>query len=682
MASLYEIPIENINGIGTKRGQLFRKLDIDSVGALVRFYPRAYEDWSKISDIATLAVGETSCIKVTLHTPVTEHRVAGGKLLATTSVTDGYAYMKIAFFNNKYIKSMLKTDEEYLFYGKVTSSGGMREMINPTFAKANVGNVIHPIYSQVSGLTTKQIEAAVKKALTMLPEKIKDTIPEDVRIKYNLIGLKDSLLKIHFPETSEDIAAARRRLIFEELLILVIGLSSIKSMPSKLSAVSIETDFTEDFLKLLPFKLTNAQYSAIKDCMRDMMTSKKAMNRLVQGDVGSGKTMVAAAVAYSCIRNGYQAAMMAPTEILAQQHFQTFDNLFKDTDVKIKLLTGSMTAKQKRLVLADLESGEIDFIVGTHSLISENVAFKNLGVVVTDEQHRFGVRQRADLLEKGHNPHLLVMSATPIPRTLALMIYGDLDISVINELPPGRQSVDTFLIDDSKRMRAYNFLIKNINEGRQCYIVCPAVENSDTGLIGVEEYAEEIQKTVFKNYTVAVLHGKMKAADKDEIMNKFINGNINILVSTTVIEVGVNVPNSTIMMIENAERFGLSQLHQLRGRVGRGEYKSYCILVSNAGGEDARRRLRALCSTNDGFKIADEDLKLRGPGDFFGSRQHGLPELKIADLAENVGILQDAQNAAKEIMNDYLDKENNDYRGLRAEVRMLFSNVGHGQQLN
>ena len=648
MASLYEIPIENINGIGTKRGQLYRKLDIDSVGALVRFYPRAYEDWSKISDIAALTVGETSCIKVTLSTPVTEHRVAGGKLLATTNVSDGYAYMKIAFFNNKYIKSMLKMGVEYLFYGKVTSSGGMREMINPTFAKADTGNVIHPIYSQVSGLTTKQIEAAVKKALAMLPEKIKDTIPEDVRNKYNLIGLKDALLKIHFPEISDDIAASRRRLIFEELLVLVLGLSSIKSMPSKLSAVNIEKDFTEDFLKLLPFKLTNAQYSAIKDCMSDMMNNTKAMNRLVQGDVGSGKTMVAAAVAYSCI----------------------------------KLLTGSMTAKQKRLVLADLADGEIDFIVGTHSLISENVAFKNLGVVVTDEQHRFGVRQRSDLLEKGRNPHLLVMSATPIPRTLALMIYGDLDISVINELPPGRQIVDTFLIDDSKRMRVYNFLKKNINEGRQCYIVCPAVENSETGLIGVEEYAEEIQKTVFKDYSVAVLHGKMKSADKDDIMNKFIDGQINILVSTTVIEVGVNVPNSTIMMIENAERFGLSQLHQLRGRVGRGEYKSYCILVSNAGGEEAGRRLRALCSTNDGFKIADEDLKLRGPGDFFGSRQHGLPELKIADLAENVSILQDSQSAAKEIMSDYIDKQNNNYRGLRAEVRMLFHNVGHGQQLN
>lgn len=680
MASLYEIPIEKISGIGAKRGQLYRKLDIDSVGALVRFYPRTYEDWSKVTPIDETVVGETFCIRSVLSSPITEHRVAGGKLLASAQITDGYSYLKLVFFNNKYVKSMLKTGEEYLFYGKVSSSGRMKEIINPAFAKADSGSAIHPIYSQVMGLTTKQIESSVKKALSMLPETVRDPLPESMRNKYNLIGLKDALLKIHFPHSSEEAAMARRRLIFEELLVLVLGLNSLKSMPNEESSVEIKNDFTNEFLSLLTFKLTNAQKRAIDDCIDDMINKNKAMNRLVQGDVGSGKTMVAAAVAYNCIKNGYQAAIMAPTEILAQQHFQTFEKLFSDTDVRVKLLTGSMTAKQKRLVLEDLALGLVDLIVGTHSLISESVAFKNLGVVVTDEQHRFGVRQRSDLLSKGRNPHLLVMSATPIPRTLALMIYGDLDISVINELPPGRQIVDTFLVDDSKRLRVYNFLIRQIEEGRQCYIVCPAVENTDTGLIGVEEYAEELKNTVFKNYSVAVLHGKMKSSEKDEIMDKFVRGNIDILVSTTVIEVGVNVPNSTIMMIENAERFGLSQLHQLRGRVGRGEYKSYCILVSNAGGEDARRRLRALCSTNDGFKIADEDLKLRGPGDFFGSRQHGLPELKIADLAENVGILQDAQSAAKEIMDEFSDLHDNTFRGLRAEVRMLFNNVG--QQLN
>ncbi len=680
MASLYEIPIENINGIGTKRGQLYRRLDIDTVGALVRFYPRTYEDWSKITLISQTTPGETFCIKARLHTPAVERRIANGKLLVTAELSDGYSFLKLAFFNNKYIKSMLRTTEEYLFYGKVTSSGGTKEMINPTFAKVGEGNAIHPIYSQVAGLTTKQIEVSVKKALTMLPSQIKDTIPKHIREKYDLIGLKDALTKIHFPENADDISQARRRLIFEELLILVLGLNSMKALPSKKSLVGIEKDYTSEFLELLPFKLTNAQLKAVKDCVNDMIDNSKAMNRLVQGDVGSGKTMVAAAVCYTCVKNGWQAAVMAPTEILAQQHFQTFEGLFRDTGLRVALLTGSMTLKQKRLVLADLADGNIDIIVGTHSLISENVAFNRLGVVVTDEQHRFGVRQRSDLLAKGQNPHLLVMSATPIPRTLALIIYGDLDISVIDELPPGRQSVDTFLIDDSKRIRAYNFLIKNIESGRQCYIVCPAVENNDTGLTAVEEYAQEIQRTVFGNYSVAVLHGKMRAAEKDDVMNRFVSGEIDILVSTTVIEVGVNVPNSTIMMIENAERFGLSQLHQLRGRVGRGSDKSYCILVSNAKGEEARRRLKALCCTNDGFKIADEDLKMRGPGDFFGSRQHGLPELKIADLAENVNILHDAQSAAKELKNDYFDYENKDLGGLRAEVRMLFNNVG--QQLN
>ena len=680
MASLYEIPIEKISGIGTKRGQLYRKLDIGSVGALVRFYPRTYEDWSKITPISEVVTGETCCIKAILNTPVSERRVAGGRLLASAQITDGYSCLKLVFFNNRFIKSMLKTGEEYLFYGKVSTSGSMKELISPAFSKADSGITIHPIYSQVMGLTTKQIEASVKKALAMLPETIKDPIPENIRNEYNLIGLKEALLKIHFPDSSKDVSAARRRLIFEELLVLVLGLNSLKSLPNEESSVEIRNDFTDEFISLLPFNLTNAQRRAIDDCTADMINNSKAMNRLVQGDVGSGKTMVAAAAAYNCIRNGYQAAMMAPTEILAAQHFQTFEKLFSDTDIRVRLLTGSMTAKQKRLLLEDMALGLVDFVVGTHSLISDNVAFKNLGVVITDEQHRFGVRQRSDLLAKGKNPHLLVMSATPIPRTLALMIYGDLDISIINELPPGRQVVDTFLVDDSKRLRVYNFLIKQIKEGRQCYIVCPAVENTDTGLVGVEEYAEELKNTVFKNYSVSVLHGKMKAAEKDDIMNRFINGNIDILVSTTVIEVGVNVPNSTIMMIENAERFGLSQLHQLRGRVGRGEYKSYCILVSNANGEEAQRRLRALCSTNDGFQIADEDLKLRGPGDFFGSRQHGLPELKIADLAENIGILQDAQNAAKEIMEEFSDTQNYTFRGLRAEVRMLFNNVG--QQLN
>ncbi len=682
MASLYEIPIEQINGIGTKRGQLYRKLGIDTAGALVRFYPRAYEDWSNITSIQDAQNGETVCIKASLASPVRQTIVSGGRILSTVIVSDGYSEMKIAFFNNRYISSMLKTGKQYLFYGKAAVNYNIPEMINPTFALygASESVPIHPIYSQVAGLSTKHIEQSVRKVLDMLPETVKDPIPENIRRKYCLPPLKDVLFAIHFPKDMEEAENAKRRLIFEELLVLVLGLSSIKSLSLERSEVVLEKNYTDEFLSLLPFTLTNAQKRAIDDCINDMTNNDKAMNRLVQGDVGSGKTMVAGAAAYACIKNGYQAAMMVPTEILAQQHFQTFSEIFENTDVKAELLTGSMTAKQKRTVLAKLADGEIDFIVGTHSLISDTVVFNSLGLVITDEQHRFGVRQRSTLLSKGKNPHLLVMSATPIPRTLALIIYGDLDISIVNEMPPGRQKVDTFLIDDSVRERAYGFLIKQIAEGRQCYIVCPAVENSDTGLIGVEEYTEKIKSGVLRNCRVECLHGKMKASAKDEIMNKFVNGEIDVLVSTTVIEVGVSVSNAVIMMIENAERFGLSQLHQLRGRVGRGKYKSYCILVSNARGEEAKKRLNALCQTNDGFIIADEDLKLRGPGDFFGSRQHGLPELKIADLAENIEVMHEAQEASKMIMNDYLNPDCGDYRSLRAEVNMLFNNVG--QKLN
>ncbi len=680
MASLFEIPIEHLNGIGSKKGQLYRKLGIDTVGALVRFYPRTYEDWSSPCPIDKAEVGDTVCIKAFVMQPVSETIISGGRILAKTRVYDGSDHLILTFFNNRYIRSMLKTNEEYLFYGKISQSGGYKEMVSPVFLRPDLGEVVHPIYSQVAGLTTKQIEASAKQAVAMLPEVIIDPIPDYIRYKYNLAGLKSALTKIHFPSNMEDVKKARRRLIFEELLVLVLGLTSIKSIAKKRSEIVISADHTEEFVGLLPYTLTNAQKRAIGDCIDDMINKKSSMNRLVQGDVGSGKTMVAAACAYSCIMEGYQAAMMAPTEILAAQHYETFSKLFKGTKVKTALLTGSMTAKQKRIILQALSNGEIDFIVGTHSLISDNVEFSKLGLVITDEQHRFGVRQRSDLLAKGKNPHLLVMSATPIPRTLALMIYGDLDLSVIDELPPGRQVVDTMLIDDSVRLRAYNFIIKNINEGRQCYIVCPAVDNNETGLISAVDYAEDLKKGSFKDYRVEVLHGKMKASAKDDVMQRFVKGEIDVLVSTTVIEVGVNVPNAVIMMIENADRFGLSQLHQLRGRVGRGEYKSYCILVSNSKGQDARRRLRALCQTNDGFVIADEDLKLRGPGDFFGSRQHGLPELKIADLAENVGILHDAQEAAKELLDEYNNKDNLLLRGLRAEVRMLFNNAG--QQLN
>lgn len=676
MASLFEVPIENIKGIGENRGRLYRKLGIDTVGALIRFYPRTYEDWSRPTPIIEAAVGDTVCVKAVISTVAAEHRISGGKLMVSVRAADDTSSVRIIFFNNKYVKSKLTFGSEFFFYGKINDNNGYKEMVNPSFSPVSDSARVHPIYGQTAGLTSRNIEASVAKALKMLPEQVRDPIPEDICEEYSLLPLKQALLQIHFPSSMEEMYTARRRLIFEELLVLVLGLCSIKSMSVQSSQTVILKDYTEEFNAFLPFTLTSGQSAAICDCINDMMSNGKAMNRLVQGDVGCGKTMVAASCSYTVIKNGFQAAMMAPTEILARQHYQTLTKLFKDTDVNIVLLTGSLGAKAKRAALAAIADGNADLIVGTHALISEGVEFSHLGLVITDEQHRFGVRQRAALLSKGSNPHLMVMSATPIPRTLALMVYGDLDISVISELPPGRQTVDTFYIDSSKRNRAYNFLIKHIKQGRQCYVVCPAVENNEIGLLSVEEYARNLQSKYFKNYRVAFLHGKMKTAQKDEIMSEFLNGNIDVLVSTTVIEVGVDVPNAAVMMIENAERFGLSQLHQLRGRVGRGSGKSYCILVSDAKGDDAKKRLNVMCSISDGFKIADEDLKLRGPGDFFGSRQHGLPQLRIADLAEDTTVLAQAQESARRLLEISPDLSDPSLRGLRAQMRMLFGSAG------
>ncbi len=680
MASLFEIPIEKINGIGSKRGQLYRKLGIDSVGALVRFYPRSYEDWSNPVSIFEGVVGQICCIKAVVSTPAAEHRIPGGKILVTARISDGFSFMKIAFFNNKYIKNKLVMGEEYIFYGRISARDGIKEMINPMFEHSADKGRMRPVYRQTAGLTSRQIEAAVRKAMHMLPNTIKDPIPEDIRIRGGYLNLKDAIVKIHFPNTKDDIAEARKRLVFEELLVLSLGLHYMKKKPVETCGANISKDYSNDFFKLLPFNPTDAQKRVIKDCITDLLNSEQPMNRLIQGDVGSGKTIVAAAAAFTSIKNGCQTALMVPTEILAKQHFETFLRLFKHTDICIELLTGSVSSKEKKRVLAGVSDGSVNLVIGTHALISDGVDFSKLGLVITDEQHRFGVRQRAALLAKGINPHLMVMSATPIPRTLALMIYGDLDLSVIYELPPGRQKVDTFLIDDEKRVRAFNFLIRHIEQGRQCYIVCPAVDENELGIIGAEEYAEKIKKQFFNNYRVEVVHGKMKPVHKEEIMSDFVEGKINVLVSTTVIEVGVNVPNAVIMMIENAERFGLSQLHQLRGRVGRGEHKSYCVLVSNAKNEDTIKRLKILCSTNDGFKIADEDLKLRGPGDFFGSRQHGLPELQIADFAENMDDFRSAQTEAQNILASYPELNDDSLRGLRAEVKQLFGRAGN--QLN
>lgn len=678
MASLFELPIEALSGVGEKRAKLFTKLEVNSVGDLLRFYPRAYEDWSNPVLIRELLVNDTCCVRATVIGAVKESKIAGGRLISKVKAADESGIMSLVFFNNRYIKNMLKEDEEYLFYGKIHENFSQAQMLSPVFMPADKALEIRPVYSQTAGLSTRQIEAAVKKALPMLPSRIKEPIPQYLLDKYELCPLKQAIEQIHFPKDNEQIKQARKRLIFEELLVLSLGLSMLKKGKKGETALKITKDYTQEFFSLLPFSPTQAQRQATEDCIKDMTVGSGPMSRLIQGDVGSGKTAVAAAVCYTAVKNGFQVAFMAPTEILAEQHFKSLSGLLKGTSISVELLTGSQTAKTKRDIKERLALGMIDFVIGTHALLSDNVEFSKLGLVVTDEQHRFGVAQRGKLVAKGENPNLMVMSATPIPRTLALIIYGDLDVSVMEGMPPGRQEIDTFLIDSGKRKRMYGFLKKHMNAGRQCYIVCPAVEENDlTDIAAVKQYKENITKEDFMSYGVGLLHGEMKAAEKDEVMTAFAKGEIQLLVATTVIEVGIDVPNATVIAVENAERFGLSQLHQLRGRVGRGREKSYCVLISDAQNEETLQRLNVMCKTSSGFEIADADLKLRGPGDFFGSRQHGLPQMKIADLTDMQNISL-AQQAASEILEESGDLSLDKYKGLKGEVKLLFGRVLKG----
>lgn len=673
MPSLFERSITELKGVGAVRGELFRKLGIDSIGALLYYFPRSYEDWSRPQPISALSGGETCCVRAKLSATMRESRLPGNRFMVRAEVSDGADAMRIVFFNNKYITSMLKYDTEYLFYGRVTKDFSGLQMVSPEFLPADsTVSSFRAIYGLTAGLSNKAVQKAVEQALTLLPSQVSDPIPEDIREKYNLCGLRDAIVNIHTPQSPQALKRAQHRLTVEELLVLNLGILSLKHKNSEARGTNISQDFTEDFLSLLPFVPTGAQRRAMDDCTRDMLSGTSPMNRLVQGDVGSGKTAIAACACYNMVKNGRQAAFMAPTEILAEQHFATLSKLFADTDVRLGLLTGSLTASKKNQIRTQLENGEIDIVVGTHALITEKTSFKSLGLAVTDEQHRFGVAQRSKLLSKGKDPHLLVMSATPIPRTLALIIYGDLDISVVDEIPPGRQPIDTMLISTDKRKRAYNFIRKELDSGHKAYIVCPLVEEDDSELMAAEEYAAELMLREFSDYAVGIIHGKMKYAEKEKTMREFAQGTLDLLVATTVIEVGVDVSAATVMMIENAERFGLSQLHQLRGRVGRGDSKSYCILVSDSIAENTQRRLSVMCGTSDGFKIADEDLKLRGPGDFFGERQHGLPKLSIADFSD-MDTLRVSQDIASDILADSPDLSSDKYRGLRASIRRLFA---------
>ena len=655
--------IKYIKGVGEARALAFRSIGVSTVGELLRFYPRAYEDWSKILPISQCLIGENVCIKGTVMFPVKNERVRGGMLIAKATITDGDDVIAATFFNNKYIDKMLKSGEEYLFYGKITlGKFSAREMITPMFIKSSQSVEIKPIYPQNKNITSKIIQSAVQNALEKV-ETIPEYLPQEIIEEHNLVSLDTAIRNIHFPKDDEDLQRARDRLIFDELFILQLSLLSLKNENKEVKTKNILTkDYTEEFFGILPFTPTNAQKRAVKEAIGDMQKGKQ-MNRLLQGDVGSGKTAVAAAIVYSSSKNGLQSALMAPTEVLATQHYETFVRLFSGTGIKCELLVGSTKAKDKKEIKERLKKGEIDLIIGTHALIQEDVEFERLGLVITDEQHRFGVKQRTGLCSKGDNPHVYVMSATPIPRTLALIFFGDLNVSILDELPPGRQKIDTYSVSSAKRGSMFEYIRKHLDEGYQAYIVCPLVEESEMmqGIMSAEEYYKKAQ-VPFNGYKLDLLHGKMTPKKKDEVMVKFKNGETQLLISTVVIEVGVDVPNAVIMVVENAERFGLSQLHQLRGRVGRGQAKSSCILVTDAKGEEAKARMRIMCETTDGFKIADEDLRLRGPGDFFGTRQHGLPKLKIADILTDTKILTQTQHLAMSIMEENRLFEREEYR--------------------
>ena len=674
MSSLYDIKIQSIKGVGEKRSKLFAKLGAPTAGALLRLYPRTYQDMSHLYPIAQAPLNEPCALRASVIERPKEAHIRSGMTIYTVKVTDGVSDMVLTYFNNPYIMNLLKEGEEYVFFGKVSANFLKREMSVPEFTPAAVCPPVLPIYRQTQGLSSKMIENAVKCVLGLLPDAMRDPIPEPIRLEYELCHLRFALDNIHRPSSMESLEIARKRLIFEELLVLQLGLLRLKGRSRAVSHLKLEQDYSADFFPLLPFEPTHAQRRAVQEALSDMM-SGYPMSRLVQGDVGSGKTAVAAALCYCAIRCGMQAALMVPTEILSQQHFASLSELLSPAGIHVALLTGSMTAAKKREVLGALQSGEIQLIIGTHALLSEGVAFQRLGLVITDEQHRFGVAQRATLASKGDHPHMLVMSATPIPRTLALMIYGDLDISVLDELPPGRQKIDTFAITSEKRMRALRFIQKHIDAGRQCYIICPMIDESQNDTASVVKYAEKVENEWLVGYSIGMLHGRMKPKDKEAVMAEFSQGKLSVLISTTVVEVGVDVPNAVIMMIENAERYGLSQLHQLRGRVGRGKEKSTCILVSDAQNEEAVTRLRAMCETSDGFQIADQDLKLRGPGDFFGQKQHGLPDLKIADMLHDISVLRQAQEVARTILGEDYDLDSEAHRGLRAEVKQLFDSM-------
>lgn len=666
--------ITYLKGVGPKRAELYRKLGVETVEQLIELYPRDYVDLTCPKTIAEVQIGEVCAFRAFVKRKTAPFSEYARMALYKAELTDGTGNITAVFFNAKYTFAKLEEDHEYLFYGKISGDMVRLQVGSPLFVEVTQGGLM-PKYPLTAGLTNNMVSANVRTALSLaeLPE----TLPEGLLRRVGLISREQAVRQIHFPRSREEYTGARRRLVFEELLTLKLGLSLMKSRGRERSGAVMKDISISELWERLPFQPTGAQMNAVADCIRDMQR-EYPMNRLVQGDVGSGKTLVAAAAAYFCCKNGYSALVMAPTEVLAQQHHRTFSELLEPLGVRVELLSGSLTAKQKAEVRARAESGDTGVLIGTQALIQRSSVMKNAGLVIVDEQHRFGVAQRAALAEKGAAPHILAMSATPIPRTLALIVYGDLEVSVLNEMPRGRLPVKTYAVDSSFRQRVYNFIKKHIAAGRQAYIVCPLVENAEgkSEKASAIEYYDALVNGDFRDIPTGLLYGKLKQSEKDRVMAEFKSGALKLLVSTTVIEVGIDVPNAVVMLIENAEQFGLSQLHQLRGRVGRGSEQSFCILMSDSRSEYTKARTDVMVRTTDGFEIAREDLRLRGPGNFFGREQHGLPPLKVADIADDSAVLEEVDSLAGEILRADPTLSSEKSRMLRSGVERLFGTNG------
>ena len=678
--------LDTLPGIGPARARGLEKLGLVTVEDLLRCYPRSYEDRRKFSTVAAAPVDIPVCLELLVAEPPRLSRIRKGLELVKARLVDDTGSLTATFFNQTYMKDALRPGETYIVYGKVEGPPGRRQMTNPVRERSDrvrFTGCILPVYALTHGISNNLLAGLARRCVDECAGQLEEVLPGPLRREHALAAAEFACRNIHFPRDEEALELARRRLIFEELFYLTCGMALLRTRRDEAAGVPFAIPPVEEFLALLPFPLTGAQRRVMDEIAADV-SAGPPMNRLVQGDVGSGKTMVAAYGAWLAAKNGRQCALMAPTELLAEQHFRSLAPLLEQASLRVGLLTGAVKGRARKELLAALAAGELDLLIGTHALLSEGVDYADLGLVITDEQHRFGVAQRAALSAKARRPpHVLVLSATPIPRTLSLVIYGDLDVSVIDELPPGRTPVQTFVVGEDKRQRMYGFVRKLVGEGRQAYIVCPAVEEGEdegAGLKAAASYARSLQTEVFPDLRVGLVHGKMKPREKDAVMTAFAGGELDVLVSTTVIEVGVDVPNAALMVVENADRFGLSQLHQLRGRVGRGKHQSYCVLVTSTRNPDSRARLKVLTKTTDGFQIAEEDLKLRGPGDFFGQRQHGLPQLRIADLAGDMRVLKEAQLAAQALLERDPGLKRPEHAPLLKQVHRLFEQ--HGDMFN